>query len=124
MRRRIKDSFLILRSRDIRHDDFSTYERSHDIRDASDTADSEGSIGEDTLSGPMEGLKVSDAGRLRTNPSEPDGFKNAVAISQCEPGLVQPHTHFLNAVSDSGPGSATILRHRFIFDSANLRRVS
>jgi hypothetical protein len=35
---------------------------------------------------------------------------NAVAISQCEPGLVQPHTHFFNATSDSGPGSATILK--------------
>jgi hypothetical protein len=54
-------------------------ERSHDIGDAS--ADSEGSIGEDTLTGPMKGLKVSDAGRLRTNPSEPNGFKNAVPTS-------------------------------------------
>jgi hypothetical protein len=54
-------------------------ERSHDIGDAS--ADSEGSIGEDTLTGPMKGLKVLNAGRLRTNPSEPDGFKNAVPTS-------------------------------------------
>ena len=57
------------------------YERSHDIGDASDTADREGSIDEETLTGPKKGLKVSDAGRLRTNPSEPEGFKNAVPTS-------------------------------------------
>ena len=55
--------------------------RSNDTGDASDTADREGSIGEDTLTVPKKGLKVSDAGRLRTNPSEPDGFKNAVPTS-------------------------------------------
>lgn len=43
---------------------------------------------------------------------------NAVVISQCEPGLVQPHTHFLNATSDSGQARQQFLRHRFIFDSA------
>jgi hypothetical protein len=59
------------------------YKRAHDIGDidASDTEDSEGSIGEDTLAGPMKGLKVSDSGHLRTNPFEPDGSNNAVPKS-------------------------------------------
>jgi hypothetical protein len=59
------------------------YERFHDIEDidASNTEDGEGSIGEDTLVGSMEGLNLSDSRHLGTNPSEPGGSHNAVPQS-------------------------------------------